>query len=268
MSVLSICENIMKEFKEDICIHKDDFLIVQTKEVVFNNPVVFVTFPTPGIVGPIIARQMIKDLDLEEIGFFKSDSLSPVTIFMENILRHPYLLYANKEGTILLINIDYPVPQEAYLVLAEGLINWIEKYVKADKIVCLDGIPVKLRPEKAVVITAAEKEVADELKSYGAEMYEHGVVLGLSGAFTSEALLRKIIGIVLMTPATSDFPDPEAAANLINVINNYFKFNINTQPLLDEAAKIKQQLAMIAEKQQAMQGPSSPPPRRMREGYI
>ncbi len=141
MSVLSICENIMKEFKEDICIHKDDFLIVQTKEVVFNNPVVFVTFPTPGIVGPIIARQMIKDLDLEEIGFFKSDSLSPVTIFMENILRHPYLLYANKEGTILLINIDYPVPQEAYLVLAEGLINWIEKYVKADKIVCLDGIP-------------------------------------------------------------------------------------------------------------------------------
>ena len=48
----------------------------------------------------------------------------------------------------------------------------------------------------------------------------------------------------------------------------YFKFNINTQPLLDEAVKIKQQLAMIAEKQQAMQGPSSPPPRRLREGYI
>jgi len=258
----------MKEFQEDICIHKGEFLIVQTKEVVFNNPIVYVTFPTPGIIGPIISRQMIENLGLEEIGFFKSDMLSPVTIFIESVLKHPYLLYANKEGTILLINIDYPVPQEAYLVLAEGLLNWIEKHVKADKIVCLDGIPVKLRPEKPVVIIAAEKEVAEELKQYGAEMYEHGVVLGLSGAITSEALLRDIIGIVLMTPATSDLPDPQAAANLVNVMNDYFKVSIDTQPLLEEAAKIKQQLAMIAEKQQAIQGPSSPLPKRMREGYV
>ncbi|GAH14799.1 unnamed protein product, partial [marine sediment metagenome] len=109
-------------------IHKGDFLIVQTKEIVFNNPVVYVTFPTPRIIGPIIARQMIENLGLVEIGFFKSSSLSPVTIFMDNILKHPYLLYANKEGTVLLVSIDYPVPQDAYLVLAEGLINWIEKH--------------------------------------------------------------------------------------------------------------------------------------------
>lgn len=258
----------MKTFQEDICIHKGDFLIVKTKEIEFNNPTVFVTFPTPGIVGPIIARQMISSLGLEEIGFFKSDALSPVTIFMDNILKHPYLLYANKEGTILLITIDYPVPQEAYLVVAEGLINWIEKHVGARRIVCLDGIPVKLRPEKPVVIIAAEKEVADELKKHGTEMYEHGVVLGLSGAFTSESLLREIVGIVLMTPATAELPDPEAAVNLIQVMNNYFNFNIATEELVAEAAKIKQQLAMIAEKQQAMQQPMVPPPRRMREGYV
>ena len=75
---------------------------------------VFVTFPSPGIIGPIIARQMIESLQLEEIGFFKSDSLSPVTIFADNILKHPYLLYANKEGTLLLVTIEYPVPQDFY----------------------------------------------------------------------------------------------------------------------------------------------------------
>ncbi|MHA1200094.1 MAG: proteasome assembly chaperone family protein [Candidatus Heimdallarchaeaceae archaeon] len=258
----------MKKFQEDICIHKGEFLIVKTKEIEFNDPTVFVTFPTPGIIGPIVARQMISSLGLEEIGFFKSDTLNPVTIFMDNILKHPYLLYANKEGTILLITIDYPVPQESFLVVAEGLINWVEQHVGAKRIVCLDGIPVKLRPEKPVVITAAEKEVADELKQYGTEMYEHGVVLGLSGAFTSEALLREIVGIVLMTPATAELPDPEAAVNLINVMNKYFKFNIATEELIAEAAKIKQQLAMIAEKQQTMQQPMVPPPRRMREGYV
>jgi len=258
----------MKKYEEDICIHKGEFLIMKTKEIEFNNPTVFVTFPTPGIVGPIIARQMISSLGLEEIGFFKSDALSPVTIFMENILKHPYMLYANKEGTILLITIDYPVPEKAYLVVAEGLINWIEEHVGAKKIVCLDGIPVKIRPEKPVVIIAAEKEAAEELKQYGTEMYEHGVVLGLSGAFTSEALLREIVGIVLMTPATAELPDPEAAVNLINVMNQYFKFNIATKELIAEAAKIKQQLAMVAEKQQTMQQPLVPPPKRMREGYV
>jgi uncharacterized protein len=258
----------MKKYEEDICLHKGDFLIMKTKDIEFNNPTVFVTFPTPGIIGPIVARQMISSLGLEEIGFFKSDALNPVTIFMDNVLKHPYLLYANKEGTILLITIDYPVPQEAYLVVAEGLINWIEQHIGAKRIVCLDGIPVKLRPEKPVVITAAENEVADELKEFGTEMYEHGVVLGLSGAFTSEALIREIVGMVLMTPATAELPDPEAAVNLINVMNSYFKFNIDTKELLEEAAKIKQQLAMISEKQQSMQQPLVPPPRRMREGFV
>jgi len=258
----------MKKFEEDICIHKDDFLVVQTKEVQFNNPIVFVTFPSPGIIGPIIARQMIESLELEEIGFFKSDALSPVTIFINNILKHPYLLYSNKEGTILLVTIEYPIPQEAYLVVAEGLLNWIEQNLEAKTIVCLDGIPVKLKPEQPIVIIAAEKELADDLKKYGLELYENGVILGLSGAITSEALLRDIIGIVLMTPATTDFPDPAAAINIINVLNDYYSFNINTEPLLKEAEKIKEQLALIAERQQAIQQPTAPPPKRLREGFI
>ena len=258
----------MKKYEEDICINKGDFLIVKTSDIEFHNPTVFVTFPTPGIIGPIIARQMISSLELEEIGFFKSSSLQPVTIFMDNVLKHPYLLYANKEGTILLITIDYPVPEDAYLVVAEGLINWIEQQVGAKQIVCLDGIPVKVRPKNPVIITAAEKEVADELKKHGTEMYEHGVVLGLSGAFTSEALLREIVGIVLMTPAMAELPDPEAAVHLIEVMNEYFHFKIETAELIEEAAKIKQQLAMIAEKQQSMQQPIVPPPRRMKEGYV
>ncbi len=257
----------MKKFEEDICVKRDDFLIVQTKDIVFNNPSVFVTFPSPGIIGPIIARQMIESLQLEEIGFFKSGMLSPVTIFADNVLKHPYLLYANKEGTLLLITIEYPVPQESYLAVAEGLLNWIEKQLDAKTIICLDGIPVKLRPEKTVVIAAAEKEVVEELKKYGAELYDHGVVLGLSGAFMSEALLRDIVGIVLMTPATSEIPDPEAAINLINVINDYYSITIETAPLIEQATKIKEQLAMIAEKQQSIQQPLVPPPKKYREGF-
>ena len=258
----------MKKHEESISIHKDDFLVVQTKEIKFNKPIVFVTFPSPGIVGPIIARQMIESLGLKEIGFFKSDSLSPVTIFMDNVLKHPYLLYANDEGTILLITLDYPVPQKAYLVVAEGISDFIEEHIDAQQIVCLDGIPVKLRPEKPVVITAAERSVAEELKKYSVDLYDHGVVLGLSGAFMSEALLREIIGVTLMTPATQDFPDPEAAVNLINVINDYYKYSIDTEPLLKEAAKIKEQLAMVAEKQKSMLQQAPPLPRKKREGYV
>ncbi|MHA1667137.1 MAG: proteasome assembly chaperone family protein [Candidatus Heimdallarchaeaceae archaeon] len=258
----------MKKFEEDICINKEDFLIVQTKEIEFHKPVVFVTFPTPGIIGPIISRQMIESLGLVEIGFFKSNALSPVTIFINNVLKHPYLLYANQEGTILLISIEYPVPPKAYLIVAEGIINWVEKHLDADSIVCLDAIPVKVRPDKPLVITAAEKEKADELKKYAVEVYDNGVVLGLSGAFMSEALLREIVGITLMTPATADIPDPEAAVSIINVINDYYKLQIDTQPLLEEAEKIKEQLALIAKQQAALQQPKTPPPRRAKEGYI
>jgi len=132
----------------------------------------------------------------------------------------------------------------------------------------LDAIPVKVRPDKPLVITAAEKEKADELKKYAVEVYDNGVVLGLSGAFMSEALLREIVGITLMTPATADIPDPEAAVSIINVINDYYKLQIDTQPLLEQAEKIKEQLALIAKQQAALQQPKTPPPRRAKEGYI
>lgn len=257
-----------KTSKNDICIQQEDFLIVQHKHIDFKNPVVFVTYPTPGILGPIIARQMIESLELEEIGFFKSKFLSPVTIFIDNVLKHPYLIYSNKEGTILLINIDYPVPQDAYLPVAEGLIDWVSHNLEAKYIVCLDAIPVNVRPEKTVLITAAEKEVAEELKKYAVEVYDHGVVLGLSGALMSEALLRDIVGIVLMTPAMVQIPDPAAALDIIRVINDFFKLEISTEKLEKEAEAIKEKLALIAERQKAVQTQTQPTPKALREGYI
>ncbi|MHA1778130.1 MAG: proteasome assembly chaperone family protein, partial [Candidatus Heimdallarchaeaceae archaeon] len=241
---------------------------VQNKAIEFKNPIVFVTYPTPGILGPIIARQMIESLGLEEIGFFKSKHLSPVTIFIDNVLKHPYLLYANKEGTILLINIDYPVPQEGYLTVAEGIIDWVDHNLDAKYIVCLDAIPVNVRPDKPVIITAAEQEVAEQLKKYAVEVYDNGVVLGLSGALMSEALLRDIVGIVLMAPATIQFPDPAAAADIINVINDFFSLQIKTENLIKEAQQIKEKLALIAERQKAVQAQQQPSPRVLREGYV
>ncbi len=242
----------MKQIKEDICINKDEFLIVQETDREFNNPLVFLTYPGPGIVGPIIARQMIESLGLEEVGFFKSKSLSPVTMFTNNVLKHPYLIYANKEGSIVLITIDYPIPQESYLAVAEGLLEWIEHELHAEYIVCFDSIPVNVKPSGKIIITAAEKEIAEKLKKYSVELYDNGIVVGLSGALMSEALLRRIIGIVLMTPATAQLPDPEAAADLIDVVNDHFKLSIDTSALLKEAENIKKQLAAIAEKEHAM----------------
>ncbi|MHA1303973.1 MAG: proteasome assembly chaperone family protein [Candidatus Heimdallarchaeaceae archaeon] len=259
----------MKKIIEDICISKDEFLIVQETEREFKEPLVFLTYPGPGIVGPIIARQMIESLELDEIGFFKSKFLSPVTMFTNNVLKHPYLIYANKEGTIVLIHIDYPVPNDSYLAVAEGLFNWIERELQAKYIVCFDSLPVNVKPNKKVVITAAEKEIADELKKYAVEIYDNGIVLGLSGALMSEALLRKIVGIVLMTPATVNLPDPEAAVDLIEVVNDHFKLNIETAPLLKQAEDIKKQLALLAEKQQSMQAEELPRPRAsLRETFV
>jgi uncharacterized protein len=258
----------MKKFKQDIRIYKDRLIIIQKKEKEFNSPIVFVTYPSPGIIGPIISKQMIDSLDLEEIGFFKSDALSPVTIFTDNVLKHPYLIYSNKEGTIVLLTIEYPIPPESYLTISEGLINWIETHLEAICIVSFSGIPMKVKPKKSIVITAAEKEKAEELKQFSVELFDHGVILGLSGAIMSEALLSDIVGITLMTPTRANFPDPEAAAKLIDVVNDYFDLKIETEPLLKEADKIKEKLAMIAEHQKALDDQIAPSVRKRREGYV
>ncbi|MHA1115483.1 MAG: proteasome assembly chaperone family protein [Candidatus Heimdallarchaeaceae archaeon] len=259
----------LKMINEDICISKDEFLIVQEKDIEFKNPIVFLTYPTSGVIGPIISNQMISSLKLKEIGFFKSKFLSPVVIFTDNVLKHPYLIYSNHDGSIVLISINYPVPQSSYLAVAEGLINWVDRELNAKYIVCLDAIPVQVRPEKKIVITAAEKEIADEMKKYAVELYEDGVVLGLSGAVMSEALLRQIVGIALLTPATVNFPDPEAALHLVEVINDFFKLGIDTQPLIQESENIKKQLSLMSQKQQQIEKEKILPPRSsLRESFV
>ncbi len=254
--------------EEDICIHRDSFLInITKKDVKFNNPTVFLTYPGPGIIGPIIANEMVSSLKLEKIGFFKSNYLTPVTVFLDNQLRHPYVIYTNKDGTIVLISIDYPVPEDSHLVVSEGLIRWVNNTLNAKYIVCLDGIPVNAKPDSPIIITAAEKEVAEDLRKYAVKPYENGVVVGLSGALMSEALIRDIVGITLLTPAIVQFPDPEAAVNLINVINDYFKLKIDTEHLLAEAKKIKEQLSLINQKQQAIQDQSYKSNQAWRESF-
>ncbi len=237
---------------EDFCLTRDEFIIVQNVEQEFNNPVVFITHPGPGIVGPMISREMIKSLDLKQIGFFKSKHLSPVTMFMDNILTHPYLIYSNKDGSIIHIAINYPVPENAFLYVGEGLMRWIIK-LNAKYVVGFDGLPVRKKPEDTIVITAAEHEVAEKLKEYHIEPFKNGVVTGFSGTIMSEALLHEIVGIDLMTPAIYNIPDPEAAVELIKVVNDFFDLKIDTKELLDEAENIKEQLEAINQRQKALQ---------------
>lgn len=254
---------------EDFCLTRDEFIIVQNVEKEFKNPVVFITHPGPGIVGPMISREMIKSLDLKQIGFFKSKHLSPVTMFMDNILTHPYLLYSNKDGSIIHIALNYPVPDDAFLFVGEGLMRWIIK-LDAKYVVCFDGLPVRSKPDDPIVITAAEPEVAEQLQEYHIEPFKNGVVTGFSGSIMSEALLNEIVGINLMTPAMYNIPDPEAAVELIKVVNSFFDLDIDTEELLEEAEKIKEQLDVINQRQRALQQQKQEPQvsRGTRESFV
>ena len=115
---------------------------------------------------------------MKEIGFLRSKHLPPSTVFMQGRLRHPFRLYANKDGNICVIICEITINREGLYTIASAILDWAEKN-GSNEIVILDGVASSKHDKKA--FCAAEVDLCRVMEEHGINMIPFFIFYSMFG---------------------------------------------------------------------------------------
>ncbi|TFF99736.1 MAG: proteasome assembly chaperone family protein [Promethearchaeota archaeon] len=217
-----------------------------------DDPTLMFGLASVGLIGPIIAETLIKQIDdMKQIGFVASDLLPPIAVFHNAELMHPFRLYYTRKYNIILGIAEVPFQVEsAYNDLAKTLFNWaLSDDINAKEIITFQGIPQKGMIDEFPVYYAAEENSIDKFKQIGIEKIDKGIITGPGATLVNNALNNNIQPIVLFTPVYK-IATPEGAASIIEVLNEIFGMDIDTEELIEKGREIKKRMKALADKAQ------------------
>lgn len=254
----------------------NDFEIVEIKPNNLKGAFVIEGFSSVGLVGSIAANYIVTLLNLEQIAVLDSPYLPSVSIVRDGVPHSPVRIYSGRsrgaEGEkIVVIVSEFEPPQEILRNLAWAIMDWLEDK-KCRMIISPEGIASKPEEEEAAGQTqlvkpegepegepkegdvtvygvASTPRARELLERHNVTIFDNGVVVGLAGVLLNEGVNREFDVISILSEAHSEYPDARAAAATVEVIDRLLLHtNLDTKPLLEEAALIEQALKDITKK--------------------
>ena len=226
--------------------HLFETRIIELRKTQFHEPVVFGGFVGPGLVGLVSAGYMIEKLNLNEIAHVQSQHIPPVAVFVGAKLRHPFRIYSDIDGRLVVILSEMPIDIEGLYEISSVLLDWSEQ-IHAKEIVVLDGIGVTGIPSQRTPLFVADEQRSKDLEQRGIVAVQSALISGVGGSILNQCLTRRVSGISLLTQASLDLPDPGAALTIINAINQVYGLKIATDELEQNVEKLNDQLNTLAE---------------------
>ena len=250
-----------------------------------NKSILIAGFPGPGLVGSISTSYIIDKLNMHQIACVESEYISPGVIYVDGKLRHPFRLYANKEGNVCVLVCEAPIIINGIHSVLNTVMDWAIKNT-IQEVLVLDGIPVQgiPRPDRQPIIlgsTEMDEPMIDSNENNNNKNVEKDVSLsntlhdvtsnlnrnafgdsnkkyttfigGISGGLLSACLSYQIPCAAILVPSSSGIPDPEGASILIESYNSIIKdenLKINPDQLKEQGQLLKKQLEKIIKSEQ------------------
>ncbi|ASJ01893.1 proteasome assembly chaperone family protein [Thermococcus profundus] len=210
-----------------------------------DNPILIEGYPGVGLVGHIAANFLAKELGMDMIGYVESPFLPPMAMILEG-KPNPPLRFYGKDNIIVAVA-DVYVPPTLVNEIAKELTRYLLNAGTA-RAISMGGIGIGFFKEKMEVWgVGATEELNKELQSNGVKILQYGSIMGMSGKLLWETAKAGIKSCVLLGETFGDRPDPRAAANVLEVVKKLTGLEFSTEPLLQEARAIEEQLRKMHE---------------------
>ncbi|MGA2876940.1 MAG: PAC2 family protein [Nitrososphaerales archaeon] len=242
--------------------HLFETSVVELVKTKFDAPMVFGGFIGPGLVGPVTAGYIIEKLNLHEIAHVRSQHIPPVAVFIGGRLRHPFRIYCDATGKLVVIMSEMPIDMEGLYEISSVLIDWFQK-IHAREVVLLEGLGVNEIPVDRETVFVADEEKAGYLISKGIKPMESALIGGVGGSILNQCLSRRIPSLSLMTLASVDLPDPGAALTIINSVNSIYNLRIATDELEESSKRLNEQLGKLADQYRKLTENNADPDKRL-----
>jgi len=228
-----------------------------------SRPTIMVGVPEAGLVGTITCSYLIEQLKMTERGFIDSDLLPQVMVVHNSAVAYPVHIFG--KGNLLAVLSEVPLPPFASLQIARAIASWARS-LKASVVIGVTGAPSKARDEshgegKPTVVGVGNTEAALALlKSSGASALEDGVVTGFYASLLKHCNAEGQSGITLLAESLTEFPDPAAAAAVLEVLAKLLSLKLDTKSLMLESEEIRlRSRELMQQTQQAAQSGGQQP---------
>ena len=199
--------------------------------------------PGAGLIGNIIGWQLVDSLKMREIGYIESKYFPPLAVLYKGVAIHPFRIYEG--NNIVLFLSDFIVPQEVIFDMTNSMVDWMDKN-NSKELITFNSVIVreKKNPSGAVVNTV---NGLDRLKEKNFPIMQMGNINGISGTLLTQTAKKNISATCILAETLTQYPDPRAAAEVLQSLNKLLNMDIDYQPLIEEAQNIEERLQKLAE---------------------
>lgn len=213
--------------------------IVEKKEIPSGTIMIF-GFPDVGLVGVIAASQLISELkNLDEVAYMDSKLLPPLIVLHEGLPHSPIRIFGNKE--ILLAVSETAVPADVLYPIMYALIDW-GKSKNVKMMISLSGIPIQERQDAQglkVFAAASNPEMLKTVQDLGIEILKEGYMVGPQAIMLQRCANIPLPAITLLAQCFFNYPDPEAAAEVLKELTKITGIKVDTSQLLEKGEEIR-----------------------------
>jgi len=211
-------------------------------------------FPDVGLVSTIALSYLIGEKELNEFGYLESDQLPPMVVIHEGDPKPLMRLY-EREGVVGIIS-EIPLDYNLITPMAKSIVDWAERR-DVEAVIAMSGIAVQNRLDIDAPNTygiGSSTRVKNLIKERGIQVFEEGFVTGLHAAILREGVKRDVPCIILLTQSHLRYPDPGAAASMVESLNKITGWNVDTNALLEQEEEIRLRMRELMQNtQQEMQ---------------
>jgi len=209
-------------------------ILIIEEEKIPQNSVLINCLPDVGLVGAIASSYLVEKLDMKYAGYLDSALFPPIIVLHKERPLSPVRIYVKDNLTVVLSEIALPL--EALRYLAKRIAEWAEeKAVKT--VVTFGGIPVpnRIDIEKPKVYgVGATEEDRDFLRKNNVKLLKEGFMAGYYALLLKERMKKRNSCIALLAESHLQYPDPGAAASVLETFSKIFNINIDLKPLIEQ----------------------------------
>jgi len=223
--------------------HRDD--------IELDTPTLVEGLPGVGLVGKLAADHLVDAFDMVHYGTARCDGLPEVAVYSEGEpdVRSPVRIYAAPDEDLLVLQSDAPVSPDVAESFAGCLADWFRTNDVTP--VFLSGMPSERDDAPSMYGVATGDGAALLSEADVPTPTESGAITGPTGALVHEAQRVGLTSVGLVVEADPQFPDPEAASELLaSGIGPLAGVEVDTTTLAEQAEEIRQTKAQLAQQMQ------------------
>lgn len=217
--------------------------IVEVAPIKLKNPILIEGFPGVGMIGTIAAMHLVKEWDMDLVGYIDSEAFPPLcTVHNEEPLPAARI-YQSKKYNILVLFSEFVIPISAVSSVANEIVLWGEDK-KLSAIISLGGVGIDASKETVFGIASTEG-LKNDLKETGVTIVKEGVTTGVTGLILANAYVRKFPAAAILTSSRGMNINLVGAANVLDKLSELLHIKIDTEKLKKEGEEIEEKLKKL-----------------------